>query len=77
MLWYDKLPEILTFLPLLVDLSPHHGAPRFLYAPVSNSLWCKVAKAGSTTYISTILRGLHMKAGHSVDDSNIHRMRCF
>ena len=49
--------------------------PRFLYDPMSNSLWCKVAKAGSTTYISTILRDLRSKAGYSVDDSNIHRMR--
>ena len=42
---------------------------RFLYDDNSNTLWCDVAKCGSTTYVFTVFKELYTRAGFKIEVS--------
>ena len=33
----------------------------------TNTLWCDIAKCGSTTYVFTVFKELYLKAGFKID----------
>ena len=42
---------------------------RFMYDDNSNTLWCDVAKCGSTTYVFTVFKELYTRAGFKIEVS--------
>ena len=42
---------------------------RFMYDANTNTLWCDIAKCGSTTYVFTVFKELYLKAGFKINVS--------
>ena len=40
-----------------------------MYDANSNTLWCDIAKCGSTTYVFTVFKELYLKAGFKINVS--------